>query len=335
MTSSNSIRQQQQINSNLITPPNSSNTSPTTLLTHRMDKTIFENQILIGSILSKRSSTTKSWKKKWVVLRKCQLSYYKDSREHQPLKVYNKTNLLSYSKIENKKFHNYHFAIYTHKKTLHFKTSDLKTYENWLQQLRVFFNNEENQGQIISDASSISSTEHLPTEHLPIHSINNSNLMKLESCTSDDDFSSGNTTFQTPTNGNKFVKLDIPKEIDEERYYENGENNREFLIEKGYVEVSSKKYNQNWKRLYLLLSNLNLYFFKSENSNEVYKMFDIDNINDVIEIDQLSKNRQWCLLIITSQKRIRLSLKDEEELTKWLSGLKVAIMNNRKRKSVQ
>ena len=39
--------------------------------------TIDNNKLLISTVLYKRSRHTRQWKKKWVVLRKCQLSYYK------------------------------------------------------------------------------------------------------------------------------------------------------------------------------------------------------------------------------------------------------------------
>jgi hypothetical protein len=95
------------------------------------------NKVLAATYLQKRSSKTHQWKKKWVCLRKCQLSYYKDSSEHKPIKVINKLNLLSYSTIPDHQ--KCHFAIYTNKKVLHFKTDDTNLFNTWVNVLEEFF----------------------------------------------------------------------------------------------------------------------------------------------------------------------------------------------------
>ncbi|KAF6060493.1 PH domain family protein [Candida albicans] len=81
--------------------------------------TIDNNKLLISTVLYKRSRHTRQWKKKWVVLRKCQLSYYKDSKEYKPLKVYHGEDLLSFSIIPDHTKN--HFALYTSNKVLHFR----------------------------------------------------------------------------------------------------------------------------------------------------------------------------------------------------------------------
>ena len=43
------------------------------------DEQIDDNKVLLSSYLLKRSAKTHQWKKRWVVLRNRQLSYYKDS----------------------------------------------------------------------------------------------------------------------------------------------------------------------------------------------------------------------------------------------------------------
>lgn len=105
--------------------------------------TFDNNKLLISTVLYKRSRHTRQWKKKWVVLRKCQLSYYKDSKEYKPLKVYHGEDLLSFSIIPDHTKN--HFALYTSNKVLHFRAPDETTFHQWVDTLNEYFNSQENE----------------------------------------------------------------------------------------------------------------------------------------------------------------------------------------------
>lgn len=105
--------------------------------------TFDNNKLLISIVLYKRSRHTRQWKKKWVVLRKCQLSYYKDSKEHKPLKVYHGEDLLSFSIIPDHTKN--HFALYTSNKVLHFKAPDETIFRLWVDTLNGYFNSQDNE----------------------------------------------------------------------------------------------------------------------------------------------------------------------------------------------
>ncbi|KHC35603.1 Hap43p-repressed protein [Candida albicans Ca6] len=105
--------------------------------------TIDNNKLLISTVLYKRSRHTRQWKKKWVVLRKCQLSYYKDSKEYKPLKVYHGEDLLSFSIIPDHTKN--HFALYTSNKVLHFRAPDETTFHQWVDTLNEYFSSQDNE----------------------------------------------------------------------------------------------------------------------------------------------------------------------------------------------
>lgn len=132
----------------ILSPPRSTTTSPklgdlpSPHRTNSDHDVIENNRVLISSFLYKRSTHRKHWKKKWLVLRKCQLSYYKDSREHKPLKVYNASKLLSFNIIPD--HHKNHLAIYTTNKVLHFKTDDERLFNQWKEALHEFFHLKDN-----------------------------------------------------------------------------------------------------------------------------------------------------------------------------------------------
>ncbi|RCK64999.1 Pleckstrin y domain-containing family A member 7 [Candida viswanathii] len=211
-------------------PPQSATTSPrllsshpTTSRTSSNNDVIENNRVLISSFMYKRSTHRKHWKKKWLVLRKCQLSYYKDSREHKPLKVYNASKLLSFNVIPDN--HRNHLAVYTTNKVLHFRTDDDALFTKWIDAWLEFFNlknhsndadeeeyedfedteelykdtsteqqqrqqqhHHQQQGECYDgDAGSVSSSILQPPPTLPIHSIQNrqSQAKRTGSYTSD------------------------------------------------------------------------------------------------------------------------------------------------------
>lgn len=414
---------------------------------------IDSNKVIVSSYLSKRSSKTHQWKKRWVVLRNCQLSYYKDSSEHKANKVINRANLQSFSRIpDNQK---YHFAIYTNNKVLHFKTLEKAVYKNWILALEEFFKenaeedeiedkegkssdkiktkenevqetkteipkkpefkrqltsqsyadnereeddededeeedgdeedgdqNSSQKSQNLVSLSSNSLSQLHPsqgTRQSLVMSVKRTNSYADEYSGPEDPYlSSGvsdsqlqdSPTFATAPftlqhsikvaeedeeqeQGTDVMTKELPKqmenlivekvEIDKAKKSEPesqkltkkespvSEEEDEYLIEMGHLLRLRKRYNQ-WKRFYIVLTNKKLYFYKSESISKVYKVIDVRNIIDVIELDPMSRSKQWCLLIITPLKRIRFCASSEEEMIKWLSSLKAIIMRNKNRK---
>lgn len=94
-----------------------------------------ENKVLVLSWVLKKSVKTHQWKKRWAVLRNCQLSYYENASEHKPSRVINKNDLLSFAKIPG--HHEYHFAVYTSKKAYHFQVDSAELFDQWISALRA------------------------------------------------------------------------------------------------------------------------------------------------------------------------------------------------------
>ncbi|KAK6457083.1 uncharacterized protein RJT20DRAFT_1663 [Scheffersomyces xylosifermentans] len=417
------------------------------------------NKVIVSSFLFKRSSKTHQWKKKWVVLRNCQLSYYKDSTEYKPNKVISSSNLQSFSKIPDHQ--RYHFAIYTNNKVLHFKTGDKTIYKKWIVALETFFKEDDEeatskeetsiveetikvqkivqpeishevshnsgltqeQSELAEDgsldenaeadvdnagdeaeeddqASSSKSQNLVSVSSSSFHHSYNINSSRhslpvsvkrtnsytdeysgpedpyLSSGVSDSQMNQDSPTFapspfvlENPikeeveeedridlhppsvevskkvdevTTPMKELDISEPVEINHEARISQKRTSirslpdvheEECLIERGYLLRLRKRYNQ-WKRFYIVLTNKNMYFYKSESIHQVYKVIPISQLVDVIELDPLSKSKQWCLLIITPLKRVRFSAPSEEEMIKWLSALKALVMkrNMSKRK---
>lgn len=288
-----------------------------------------DNKLLLNSYLHKRSGRTHQWKKRWVVLRNCQLSYYKDSTEHKALKVFSKSNLLSFSTIaDNKKFH---FAIYTNKKVLHFKSNDEEIYNQWVDVLRQFY---EEKSHTDNEAVYNQLMQEKKLRHAALNSFNDAEY------SGDEPLSSAGS--ESTTNGTPRMKglQSFPQESEQDNEGEFGFTNLnihdsirsedEYILEQGYLLKLRKRYNQ-WRNFYIILSNKNLYIYKHQDDiSHVHKTFPLDDIIDVIELDPLSKTKIWCFLLITPLKRMKFCAIDENDMIKWLSALKTLIKKNQK-----
>lgn len=299
------------------------------------DEPIHDNKVLISSYLLKRSGKTHQWKKRWVVLRNCQLSYYKDSTEHKPLKVISKLNLLSFSIIPDNK--NFHFAIYTNTKVLHLKSIEDATYNSWIDILRQFYDEKSH-----TDSEAVNLIMQEQGSKQPHGFIGSSNEMDYSG---DEPLSSGASdstpprTHDTPVmkplssfadHRDKDDAGEIVHRVTNLNIHDSIQNGDEYILEQGYVFKLRKIYNQ-WRKFYFILSNKNLYVYKHQDDiSHLHKFFPIDDIIDVIELDPLSKSKKWCFLIITPLKRMKFCASDENQMIKWLSVLKTLVNNKTK-----
>lgn len=99
------------------------------------------NKVLHLAWVLKKSRNTNHWNRRWVVLRNCQLSYYKSSSEHKPRKVIPREDILSYARTA--KTSKYEFSVYTSKRVFHFRAETEEDYAGWCQALDEFFQDEQ------------------------------------------------------------------------------------------------------------------------------------------------------------------------------------------------
>ncbi|KAK7203530.1 hypothetical protein BZA70DRAFT_291118 [Myxozyma melibiosi] len=109
------------------------------------------------------------------------------------------------------------------------------------------------------------------------------------------------------------------------------ENDR--VIHSGYLLRLVKRYNQ-WRRKWVVLRKGSLCFYKSDDEYKLLKLIPLESIIDVMEVDPISRTKQYCMQIILPDKRVRLCSNSEDDLTKWLVAIKNAI-SRRKREIEQ
>ncbi|CAH2354930.1 hypothetical protein CLIB1423_20S00122 [[Candida] railenensis] len=318
------------------------------------------NKLRISSYLSKRTKTHQ-WKKKWAVLRNCQLSYYKDDSEHRALKVYPTSDILSVSEIkDNSKY--YHFAVYTGEKVIHLRTEDEKTKQNWITELQSVINgakdgnsekgvqhgdDEKKEDREIEDKSTTNSVDHSNSTRKGKVIISDEQFAQSIGRQATDEMNySGNDEMYMSSGESDSSLREAPFSprpiVDEATEYEieprspskalkttkadskkESANEEEFIHEGSLLRLH-KRYNQ-WKKVYIVLSDRTLNLHKHETDKEPYKRLLVKDLVDVIEIDPISSSKKWCFLIITPNKRIRLCAASEDEMTQWLASLKTVI----------
>ncbi|KAJ8097929.1 hypothetical protein POJ06DRAFT_25347 [Lipomyces tetrasporus] len=101
------------------------------------------------------------------------------------------------------------------------------------------------------------------------------------------------------------------------------------VLESGYLLRLVRRYNQ-WRRKWVVLRKGSLAFYKSEDEYKPLKIIPLDHIIDVMEIDPMSRSKQYCLQVILPEKRLRLCADTEEDLTRWLVAIKAAVVRYKK-----
>lgn len=252
-----------------------------------------DNTTIIQGWLAKRSRKTHQWRKRWVVLRNCHLAYYKESSEHKPCKVIPRESVLAYSVVSDHQ--QFHFAIYTGRKVLHWRAETKEAFEQWLEALARYVE----ETSEVSDAGESGGVSDEGTHE---------GSGAIEEDLSDEMSDSPN--FGEPNNECEEIAGFSRLRVDDE-----------YVVEHGYVWRLRKRTHQ-WRRVYVELTNRKINVSKSRLSSAPYKQISVGDIVDVIEIDQLSSTKVWCLMIILPSSRIRLCANSEDDLTSWLSAIK-------------
>lgn len=186
----------------------------------------------------------------------------------------------------------------------------------------------------ISD-SPLSPNDHEVTSFPPFPAL----LEHLAEDQDEDDITQGVSSLGISSTTNTYSKAKSPYIQDEElphvvksSHSEKANDDKEFIIEQGSLLRLRKRYNQ-WRKLYVILTNKNVYFHKSKaDFSNPYRCIPLSDLIDVIELDPLSKTKIWCLLMITPLKRLRFCADTEEDMIKWLSTLKTLILKERESK---
>jgi hypothetical protein len=96
------------------------------------------------------------------------------------------------------------------------------------------------------------------------------------------------------------------------------------ILETGFLLRFKRRYKQ-WRNQYVVLTNSKIEFYKNERSKTPLKVIPIEDLIDVVELDAISKTKQFCMQLITPEKRIKFCASSEDELIRWLAAIKAII----------
>lgn len=285
-----------------------------------------ENKVLISSYLSKRSKKTHQWRNVWVVLRNCQLSYYKNEKEYKALKVFNIDSILSFSEVKDRASN--HLAIYTNNRILHFRAANRPLFDKWINALKELDCRRQVEMGLIqssgltpkgnsgttpertgAEMAQSSSNEEDTGNAISAYIPNEERVMgnSTEECAEQRSIGAHHTTEST--------NLDKSCTVEEDD---------EFVVQQGYLQKLKKRYNI-WQKYYVVMTNKSVSFFKHQEDIKKFKVISslpANDIIDLIELDPLSKSKKWCFLLITPTKRKRFCASSEADMLAWLSALK-------------
>lgn len=75
-----------------------------------------------------------------------------------------------------------------------------------------------------------------------------------------------------------------------------------------------------WSRQWCVLRQTGLYIYSSEKEYSLQQSISVEAIEDVVEIEPLSKARQWCFMIVSQERNMRFCCDDEDTLEHWLGA---------------
>ncbi|KAJ4339857.1 hypothetical protein N0V95_007668 [Ascochyta clinopodiicola] len=102
------------------------------------------------------------------------------------------------------------------------------------------------------------------------------------------------------------------------------------VVYHGWLYVlKSKGGVRQWKKVWVVLRPRCLAFYKNAEEYSAHLIIPFESIIDAVDIDSVSKSKQYCMQVISEEKNFRLCAKGENELAKWLGAFKSLLIRRR------
>lgn len=255
--------------------------------------------------------------KYWCVLRRNQLSYYKDKTERKAVSVIPSSDVLNYRTLEEKG----ELDIYTKKKTFRFKTESRNTLKQWKDALDVFMG-QEPVADVIDGAK---------------RSNSNGTYEGIED--EDEDEDDYDVICETDVDRGTGIQLSasdvtsINNGISEEdkMFYEmySPQTTPVHLIQSGVLYGRVKKHlgRKKWKKFKAVLDNRTL-ILQSMSSGKTIKEINLNKVIDCVEVEKTKDD--ICFAIITYDERLKFRALNEREIIEWIINLKSCVLVRKK-----
>uniref|UniRef100_A0A060T4U3 ARAD1B02618p n=1 Tax=Blastobotrys adeninivorans TaxID=409370 RepID=A0A060T4U3_BLAAD len=286
-------------------------------------------RIIKSGWLQKRSKTTKSWSKRWCVLRDHQFVYYKDEQEYKVLGIVPTADIMSVAMIPDLQKPN-RFALFATSGNVHLKAENEADAQQWIDTIRTTASKAA-EDIMSSSFRRISILEH-PRGDIASHFQKMGQSKAPEGHTGPPPASSfgpstekSKATPSLPSSQPDQAQQRGIESQDQGQQDENGLQHDEKIVRTGYVVRKRHRHYAKWTRQWMVLTTRRVLFYKSDKSKDPVKDIELANVIDTTELDGLSPSKPFCMQIITAEKRIRLSVSTEGDLTQWLASFKAFI----------
>ncbi|KAH8708374.1 hypothetical protein GQ44DRAFT_691155 [Phaeosphaeriaceae sp. PMI808] len=327
----------------------------------------FDRIIKQGDVV-KRTRKTRvshaSWKPIHIVLRPNCLSIYKDQ---DATKLRHQINLSEITAVarqrDSKKRMDHVFAVFSPARNYHLGASSEKDAQEWVDLIRAEARIDEEEGDMTlisptgkktftgfdrakkdtttppARASSSSEPEARPPSSMaretmhsarrPSQALNYSGNER--NSVSDFDFSDTNN-FHTSTTS--LPKKPLPSSITTTTNPNPNTTattpDTDRVVNHGYLYVlKSTRGVRQWKKLWVVLRPQSLALYKSENEYSAIHITPFSSIVDAVDIDSVSRSKQYCMQVICEEKSFRFCAADEDALARWLGAFKSLLVRRK------
>jgi hypothetical protein len=104
----------------------------------------------------------------------------------------------------------------------------------------------------------------------------------------------------------------------------------ERVVCQGWIYMlKSKSGVRQWKKLWMVLRPKSLALYKNEEEYAAVMVMAFHSIIDAVEIDPISRSKQFCLQLITEERNYRMCAPDDDGLARWLGAVKSLLVKRK------
>ncbi|RKP09730.1 hypothetical protein THASP1DRAFT_28470 [Thamnocephalis sphaerospora] len=292
-------------------------------------------QILKTGLLRKRSGPRKAWKKRWFVLRPTQLVYYKDQREYKSLGIIDLNDIEAVAPLPRKKRTNV-FGVMTSRKKYYLQAGSPEELLDWTRALR---------DACRAARSTVSNaTDDAAADDVRRKSVARRSILSAWPATRSSQESTYTFNDETASGGNAHSTDAVSRVTSALRHSPSPESDsraagitaitasstgRSGQMLQGYLTKQSQK-NKTWQKRWFTLRDGRLSYYKNDKESVLRQQLPLSQVQSVQSAaDTLSKQRPYCLVLTTSDRRYLLAAESAELRDRWVQAL------NRERERLQ
>jgi len=296
----------------------------------------------------------------YLVLRPNCLSIYKDKDE---TKLRHQINLAEITAVarqrDSKKKMDHVFGIFSPARNYHLGTTSEKEAQQWVDLIRAEARIDEEEGEMTlmsptgkktftgfdrakrdvirpNIASSSSDNEARPPSSMAPEAMHSARRPSQALNYSGNERSSVSDFDFSDTGGFQASSASLPRKIAQQTRNVSQQSNigstpdDERVVYHGWLYLlKSKGGVRQWRKVWVVLRPKGLAFYKTEEEYSATHIIPFSSIIDAVDIDSVSRSKQYCMQVISEEKNFRFCAPDENSLAKWLGALKSLLVKRK------